>query len=51
MTKREIIDNIHKENVQKLIQTTNALNKILRSRTLAGAKKTAMKALREMGYL
>lgn len=51
MTNQEIIDKIHKENVQKLIQTTNALNKILRSRTLAGAKKTATKALKKTGDL
>lgn len=49
MTKQEIIDNIHKENVQKLIKTTNALNKVLRARTLKGAKKIATKALKKTG--
>lgn len=49
MTKQEIIDNIHKENTQKLIKTTNALNKVLRCRTLAGAKKAALKALKQTG--
>jgi len=51
MTKQEIIDNIHKENVQKLITMGLALEKVLRARTLKGAKKAAKSALKKEGYL
>lgn len=47
----QVISDIHTKNTQDLIKAVNALENVLRARTLKGAKDTATKALREMGYL
>lgn len=44
-----IVADIHVKNTQDLIKMANALEKVQRARTLAGAKKTAYKALKKTG--
>ncbi len=50
-SRKQIIQDIQTKNTQDLIKMCNALEKILRARTLKGAKDTATKVLRKTGYL